>query len=481
MEQPKIRSSKGVTLAQMVCCLVLILVVCVSSFGTIFTVGFELDEDMTNSIESAINTIGGEAEDIEIQTEIDVDFFFLVRSAVASGDVIGEIIDTAKDAKEDMEHFDGEEALDNIKEKLMNQDFVNFIVLIVLIAGSFASNIFVGIGNLFLLGLTISLPITAVIATIRALIGVISNRSDVGKALHKISRAFYSVIAVFPMVLLVLVMVPDVRMGGAVYTIMGCCIACLVINFVGSRIKHYEGQDLRYINILQILCVVGLVGYVIFFFNFMQSGIINAAYSTFAKSVGTEIGEAIGGDKSVDYVPIVLTILLLIAVLSALDNLTRIVTRFACMNKGKSAVSIGTAVISLLVIALPIVMKSMDIDFEIAEESMSAFTVTSVGVGIMAAAEILLAVLINKLCPAVSKERRQEIVTGAYYYVAGENEAPAAPVYVAPQPSVTLPIMPAEKAPVTEEPVVEEVPVAEEEPETEAEPVAEDVSAEETL
>ena len=44
MEQPKIRSSKGVTLAQMVCCLVLILVVCVSSFGTIFTVGFEMDD-----------------------------------------------------------------------------------------------------------------------------------------------------------------------------------------------------------------------------------------------------------------------------------------------------------------------------------------------------------------------------------------------------------------------------------------------------
>lgn len=459
MELTNKLSGKRITLVQMLISLVLICVIAVMSFGTIFTVGFELDEEMTESIENVIDEMAAEEDlDIEIRTEIDVDLKFMIKSISSVGDVLRVVTDAAKDINDDPMNADGEQIMEDITERLLDQDFIDFIVLIVLVFGSFAQNIFLGLGNLLLLAMTFILPITAIIAVIRGLIGVFFNTHDIGRGLHKVSRAFFSLIAQLPLILLVLVMVPGIRMGTGVYGIMICCLLGLIVNFIGSRTKYYEGQDLRYINIVQIVCTVSLVGYVLFFFNFLNSGIMNAAYSTLAKQVAEEVGQAIGGDKSVDAVPIIMTLLLLIAVISVLDNLTRIVTRIACMSKGKSAVSIGNAVISLLVIALPVVMKNMDINFEIDENCMSAFTLTSVGVFIMAAAEILLAILLKKLCPAVSVKRGQEIVTGAYYFVpAAEPEQSVVPATVPDMETTPVyPVIPEE--PVLVQPYIEESP-----------------------
>jgi hypothetical protein len=418
----------------------------------------DLDEELQAQIDGVVAEISGGADiDLEINTEIDVSLPFLIKSFGSVGDIFQAVMDMAKDAESDP-NFNPEAAGAEILEQLKNPDFVNLIVFFVLMIASFGTNIIVGICNIFLLIATFTLPITAVISLIRAIFGLLFNIKDMGNAHHKISRALYSIISCFPLLLFVMVVVPEVHFGGAIYGIIACCAIGLAINLIASRLKKYEGEDVRYINILQITCAASLVGYLLFFFNITKSNLINAAYDALAKGTLDAGGAAIQGNK-VDYVPIILTVFLIVGIFAVIDILPKILTRLACMAKTHNDAYIKPAVVSLLVVILPFVMQGMDIGFKIADENMTAFIICCVGVVMMAAAEIVIALLPKSVCPNVSAVRRQEIVTGAYSPEAPVEEAPAA-----------------EAAP-----AVEEAPAVEDAPAVEEAPIAEEAPAEETV
>lgn len=451
--------AKKVTMIQALVCFVLVLVICVMSFGTIFSLSFEVDEKMQEMIDGVVTEIGGENFELpEIDTKIDVSLPFLVTSVSSVVDVVKAIINTAKDAGSNPD-FNPEEMGSEMLAKLNNPDFINLIVFLVLLVSSFGTNIIVGICNILLLIMTFTVPITAVISAIRAIFGLLFNTKDMGNAFHKISRAFYSIIGIFPMVLLVMLVVPDVQLGGAIYGILTCCAIGLVINLIASRLKKYEGEDVRYVNLLQITCGASLVGYLLFFFNVMKSNVIESAYATLTKSTVDGAVDAIKG-QGFDFLPILLTVLLIASVFAVVDFLPRIVTRLSCMSKNHSDVYMKPAIVNLLFVILPFVMMGMDMGFEIGDEFMGAFIISCVGVVMMSVAEFVIAIVPKSLCPSVTAVRRQEIVTGAY-----SPEAPAAEE--APTPAAA--------------PAAEAAPVAEEAPAAEAAPVAEEAPVEETV
>lgn len=440
----QILPAKRVTMIQALVCFALVLAICAFSFGTIFSLSFELDEEMQTQIDGFVEQLTGGADvELNISTKIDVSLPFLIASFGSLGEIGEAVMNMMQNAESP--DFNPEAAAGVLIEKLADQDFVNLIVFIVLLIASFGTNVVVGLCNILLLIATFTLPITAVISAIRAIFGLLFNIKDMGNAHHKISRALYSIISIFPLLLLVMVVVPEVQFGSAVYATIICCAIGLAVNLIASRLKKYEGEDFRYVNILQITCAASLVGYLLFFFNIMKSNIINAATDALAKGTGDAVGDAIQGGK-VDYVPIFLTVLLIAAVFAVIDNLPRILTRLACMSKSHADAYIKPAVVSLLVVILPFVMQSMDMGFEIADEYMSAFITCCVGVVLMAAAEVVIAVLPKSVCPNVSAVRRQEIVTGAYTPV---EEAPVEEALAA------------EEAPATEEAPAEETPVEE--------------------
>ncbi|MBQ8174748.1 MAG: hypothetical protein IJ009_05035 [Clostridia bacterium] len=450
--------AKKITLIQTVVCFALILVICFMSFGTIFSLSYDFDADMLDMIcEAFYEIFGDEANDV-IETirenehvQIDVSLPFLMDSASSITDIVDAIANAAEGGA-----TDPETAIGDIADKLASPDFVNFVIFIILLVMSFTSNALVGFCNLLLLIMVIAVPLTAIISAIRAVFGLLLNLKDIGNAFHKISRAFFSIISIFPLVFLVMIVVPKVQLGGATYGIIALCAVGILLNLVASRLKHYESEDFKYINILQLSMLGGLVGYVLYLFNIMKSEIINAVYSAVGADALDQAGDLISGaEKEFDFLPLILSFVLIILIFAAVDNLTKIITRFACMGKSHSDLNIRGAVTSLLTAILPFVMMALDIGFEIGEEQMPAFIISVVGLAIMAAAEIVLAVLPQQICPTVTAVRRQEIVTGAYIYV---DPAEAAAAEAAAVPAAAA----EEAAPVVEEaPAEEEVSAAE--------------------
>jgi hypothetical protein len=299
---------------------------------------------------------------------------------------------------------------------------------------SFSGNVLLGICNLLLLIMAVTVPLTAIISALRAIFGLLFNLKDMGNAFHKISRAFFSLISIFPLIFLVMIVVPEVQLGGATYGIMALCGVGILVNLAASRLKYYDKEDFKYINILQGTMLVGIIGYVLYLFNIMKSKVIEAVYSSVGADTLDQAEDLISGAESeFNVLPLIFGILLIILIFAAVDNLTKLLTRFACMCKSHSDHNIRGAITCILTAVLPFVMMQMDIGFEIGEAEMTPFIISVVGLALMAVAEIALLALPSSICPAVTAVRRQEIVTGAYIYVdPAETADEAAEVAEAP-------------------------------------------------
>ena len=411
MKKPSVpTSSKGITKLQTLVCFALVIVICFfGCFGTIFSVEIEGADEFVSKFNDMIAEFGGDIGEIDVPTSVDISFPFLVGS-------ITSVVDLFTAASEASNDFN-EETTGNLADKALNSNLVDLIALFVLIIISFG-NILVGICNVLLLIMSFTLPITVIIAAIRSIFALIFNRKDIGNAFHKISKAFFSIIGLFPLILLVMLVVPEVKFGFAIYAILACCAVGVIFNLLGSRMKKYEKEDKKYLNLLQIVCGVSLCGYLLFFFNVMNANIFGSVFDAISGSV---MGSAMAGGKP-DYVMYILAILLIASVFAIVDFLPKILTRLSCMSKSHSDFFIKPAIVNLLFVIIPFVMTSLNENFEIGEEYMTPFIISCVGVVIMSAAEFVLAFVPKSVCPNITAVRRQEIVTGAYTSLEASEE-----------------------------------------------------------
>ena len=443
---------KQLTMVQCLTTLLLVVIICCVSFGTVFSLTLTVDNDVEEAFYKTIEKLDGDPDSIEIPEQIDVNLIFLVKSIGAGVDTVSALL-SGDDDKDDVNNpygddfgFDADNIQD-VKEKALSQDTVNLVAFIVAIVQSFKSSIILGLCNLMLMIMAFTFPLTLLIKGIIALIGFFSNFStDWGKAFHKVSKAIFGAISLFPVLLLLMILVPEVQFGWAIYSVLWLCVVALVLNLVVSRLKYYEPEDLKYLNILQIVSAVGFGGFLMFFFGFAGSDVINSLWDGVDRLELTSF-EAI----TENILTVILVALIISGLTSILDLMTQSVTRISCMSKSKSDTHLVSTTMGLLTILAVVYLTTSDFELDLGEGATS-FWVAALGVVIMFVAEILLKVLPKKLCPAVSTERRREIVTGAYTYEAPVEEAPAEEVPAEEAPAEEAP---AEEAPVEEAPAEE--------------------------
>ncbi len=410
---------KRLTMIQCLSTLLLVIIICCVSFGTIFSVTLTVDEEIEETFYDIIETLGGDSEEIEIPTEVDVDLFFLVKSVGAGVDTLVSLISgrSEKGGAEGM--IEDAENIMNNKDKILSEDTINFAAFVGAMVQSFKESLILGICNAMLIIMAFVFPITLVIKSIIAIIGFFCYfHKDWGKAFHKVSKAIYGAISLFPVLLLLMVLVPEVQFGWAIFTVLWLSVAALVLNLAASRLKYYEADDFKYLNILQIVSACSFVGFLMFFFGFAGSDVISALWSGVAK---LEI------ESFTDILENILTTILVSMIISGLMSIlkfmTNSVTRLCCMSKSKSATHIVSTSMGLVTILALVALIFTDFALDLGDGTAS-FVIAALGVVIMFASEIVLKVLPAALCPTVSGQRRKEIVTGAYTYEETPEEAP---------------------------------------------------------
>ena len=503
----KVLPGKALMFIQNLVCFLLILVMCVMSFGTIFTVRVELSDSMRGTLEGIIRVVepeGSESGSLVIPEEIDVSLPYLIKSTAKilgsaknlmsvwndiqdlqrsanslkeKKDSLDSTADDLNSAKEEgIEGVAGvqegltnvqsemdsvQKELDEVEQKLekvkndlramITPELVNILALAFTLLSCFGSNMLLALSYIFLLCMVVTIPLTAVVQGIIALISFFVRLTRPERAFHRVARSFAGIFGLLPLILLVKLLVPSVQLGYGVWGILACVVAGLVISLTAARLKYYDKADFKYLNVLQIVSAGSVGAFLLFFFTILQSGVVGGIVERFGAYEASSSG--------MRYLSWGLIAVFFVTLVMSFDYMIHVFTRFACMSKSRSDKHIVSASIHMLTAIVPFVLMFTEFGLSLSGRPLVYFILASVGLVLMLAAEIVLTVLDKTVCREVSKERRRAIVTGGYVYV----EEPVAEVAAVEGTAVTEEAAVAEdEAVVEEEAVVEDGAVVEE-------------------
>ncbi len=357
---------------------------------------------------------------------------------------------------------------------------------------------------IYVIFMTILFPLILFIKALIALISALKNMKTPEKAVARTGSQLPGLLELCFVLMLFQCVLPGMSYGAGAIGILIAAIASIVINTVAVRLRAYRKQDTVYANIAQGVSAVGVIGFMIFFFNLIKTGILKAFVggSFFDYFLHTKMS-SVAPESSAYVADGIMMILYLVLAFAALGYITACTKRLSLSAK-KGELHLARAILMLPVFVLPAIIAGSTNVFTKASgfklptssliltpEQDSALTGVLVGVIIVLLAEIAMIVLRSVFCKDMTKEDRLLVLSGNApdpFAPVEEEAAPAeeaAPVEEAPaeeaapvEEEAPVEEAPVEEAPVEEAPVEEEAPAEEEAPVEEA-PVEEEAPAEE--
>lgn len=289
---------------------------------------------------------------------------------------------------------------------------------------------------LVLLMMTFAIPVMLLMSALSALFSALFHLKSPEKVSAKIGRKLPGFISIPLMVMLFQCVIPGMSYGSGIMGIFIVTIFAAVLGLVISRMRSYSLPAFRYLNIVQGMSVVGIVGFVMFFFNLIQTNV----FSNFLRGKLMQCVIAVMKNNSnveVDWVWLIDFALIIVYVGMALGavkylekSLRRLVYNAATTKKGKFRKDslIVRAVFMLTIFVIPkyvmgqkhfrtVSTSTQSVSdgslLELNAEESKALTMVLVGIIVMLVAEIALIVLKNVFCKNAKQTNLAPVVEDA--------------------------------------------------------------------
>ena len=451
MRQLNVPKRTTATIQIWVSVVLLILATCLSLTPIITLNTGENVDTINEMIEKVTPTESGDP--FEIPETIDISAIKLVKSIGVMGKVMSATINAAK--AEDMSGVGGEIA-DIFNTDEGKETIVIAMSLISTVASNFdkdeqkedgASGVLASvlttivsvIALLALLALTFILPIMLLISTLTSLIPALIHLEDPEEVSTKIARKLPGFISLPFSLMLFQCVVPGMTYGVGIVGICVTAILAAVLGLVISRLRSYEPAQFRYLNIVQGVSALGIVGFVVFFFNLVKTNIftnfLHGKFAEYVTAVGLEMvkkePKPVQEGYAIDLILILVYVVLAMSTVAYLEKCTQRLACTAAANK-KGAfpkdTAIVRAVLMLAVYILPTVVMGRKSYYEdptstepIGDESFlalndaesGALKMVLVGIIIMLVAEIALIVLKAVFCKGMNRDSMTALMSGA--------------------------------------------------------------------
>ena len=310
---------------------------------------------------------------------------------------------------------------------------------------SFIFNIVISIvGLIAVLLITLALPFVFGIIALISLIKALKNIRTPENAAPALAKKLPGMISLPLILMLFQCVIPGMTYASGVVAICILAVIATVLNFAASRAREYPNEQFKYLNIVQGCSVVGIVGFLVFFFNIIRTGIFKAFVSgNYAAYLVSALAAKDNGVdvKSGYIVDGVLMIVYLVIMLGAVAYLEKAARRLSCAVKrerkkgliglfSSSKIKdndIVTAILCLATFIVPTYIAGAkhgynnvastastgDFSFLVLSDDQQSFlNAALVGIIIMIVAEIAVLVLKRVFCSKMKVEDGEALLTG---------------------------------------------------------------------
>ncbi len=300
--------------------------------------------------------------------------------------------------------------------------------------------------------MSLILPIMLIFYSLSALIKSLKNIKTPEVAAAAVGNKLSNVIS-FPLILMLFqCVVPGMKPGSGVMAVCYIAVASTVLNFVISRLREYPVKQFKYLNILQGTALVGVIGFLVFFFNIIKTGIFKAftggkfalymAEAIAAKALEEHSGQV--SDKVINNAYVIdglLMVVYLVLMLSCVAYLNKVTRRLSCAVKKErprgliglffrdkaSDSNIVTAVATLFIYIIPTYIMGVKHYFDdiystategdasfiiLSEDGEKALSIALVGIIFMIVAEVSMIALRKVFCKDLDAREAEELMMG---------------------------------------------------------------------
>ena len=483
--------SKKVTAPLMVwVSIVLIVATLLFSFMPIMCLDTSINGD---GISEMLGDIGGEM-DIEIPEKVEITVGKLINSAKVIGKIINVAKEAANEASGNTTKKDGPSAAEEL-QAYMETPQGQETLLVAAAVGTTLANAFDFGENAHILSIVINIlivfvslmsvlafvfiiPIKVIIMLIKALIPALSNVKTPELAASKVSTKLPEMLGIPFTIMVFQTFIPGMTYGWGLIAMTVTVAVSVLFCTVITRLRTYEPKKFMYLNVVQGVSIVSIVGFFVFFFNILKTNVITRFLKgNFAKQlINLAAGKTAADLAKEPFEPnnayitdFVLIFAFIIAFLSSVAYISFAANRLSCTvdpkNRDRKMADskIVFAILMLVTYIAPtLVAGKTNFFYNVASKEAvgnesflvleaaetSALSAALVGIIIMIVAEVALIVLKKVLCKDLTALEASAIVCGR-----DEDTTVAAPA--AEEAAVEAPA--AEEAPAEEAPVAEEV------------------------
>lgn len=391
----------------------------------------------TSGIEEKATEIFGENSDVdfsEIPESVDITAPNLISSVILFTKIGAAAFSDSPEAE-----------VESLSETVNDEDAINAFATAVAIVSIFSDtfdsdisddeilpmvfNILVSVVSLlYLLVMTIVFPIMLIIKAIITLVVALKNIKTPENATAKVGSKLNGLLGILFIIMLFQCALPGVSYGAGALGMLIITIVSIVLNAVAVRLPAYRKEDMIYANIVQGISLVGIIGFLVFFFNLINTGIVknflNGTFFTFLTEASKH--ENIYPNVEVNYiVDAILMIAYLVFIFISIGYISKVTQRFSLSAKN-GATLLALPILSLPVFILPTVIKSSEnltlvsngetlisaTSLNLTEKAETALIFVLVGIIIMLLAEIAYLVLPKVLCKNMTKDDKLLVLSG---------------------------------------------------------------------
>ena len=360
-------------------------------------------------------------------------------------------------------------SMKKLEELLLSEDGKNTLVTVFAIANSVTEATGAGEGEsvsgvsailsvvvvflaiLYVLVFTLIFPVIFIITALIMLITALAKMKNPLEAAPKISKKLPGLVMLPMFFMLFQCVIPGMGFGAGALWLWIMLLVSVLLNAVVARLRPYTEKDFMYANVIQGGALIGLIGYLVFFFNIVKSGIFNA----FVRGTWGDYVQGLITAKKADkaaadlaakfgqsYTPTefsnaylldgVLIMVYLLLVISSVSYFAYCAQRIACSAAGKKGTKaaeqhIAFSVVMLFIAIIPMFLKKTENLFAnyvddslgaraslvLTKDGEAALSGALVGLIIMLVAEIAIVVCGKVLCNGISAEDKQAVLIGA--------------------------------------------------------------------
>lgn len=298
--------------------------------------------------------------------------------------------------------------------------------------GRIISMIITVVATIALLIFSMIAPIYYIIAFLAVLINVLKHIQDPENATAKVAGRLPKTILVPTFIMFYACVTKTLTPGSGVKTLFMLVLLNALLNLVATRMHGWDKTTIKYANVVQGISLASILGYIIFLFNIIKTGVFrtlitnNGFLLATGKAAANAAANAYNGSQIVEkqsFLPDLFMVLIAIwIVLFSYRYLSAVLRRATLSLKEKDQPShIVFAVILMFSAILPMVVKTFAHDTTqtpavsylepMTAAQNSALIGALVGLIIILLSEIALIVLKGVFCENITEEEVHQVLT----------------------------------------------------------------------